>query len=183
MWRAGYDVVFPAAWPGRGMPGWPWRGRRRPTGVEVEHLRTGEFPLTHAVKAENLAVQALSGRRQAALAPQHDDLLAGRGDYPRIQPPERGGGLQPVPVRGPALAAAGQPTDGAAVGKRRRPAELDIWHAGPGQGRVITLLDRGEHGHYRIDARCASGQHLSPSARLHLPCRGRRRKPSLWQAC
>jgi len=115
---------------GRG-PGWdnpagPGEEAADRRGVEVEHLRAGELPLTHAVKAENLTVEAVPSRRQAALPPQHDHLLAGRRNHPRLEPPEIGGGLQPVPVRGPALAAPAQSPDAAAIGKGRRPAELDI---------------------------------------------------------
>src|SRR5215472_14138998 len=86
-----------------------------------------------------------------------------------MEAPEVGGGLQPVPVGGPTFAASGPSSDAAAVGERRRPAELDIGLACADQGGVITLLDRGEHGHDDIDVRCAGGLHLSPSARLRLP--------------
>jgi hypothetical protein len=50
------------------------------------------------VEAEHLAVDAVSGGRQPALPPQHDDFVPGCGHHPRIKPPLGISGLQRVRI-------------------------------------------------------------------------------------
>src|SRR5262249_47933253 len=66
-------------------------------GVEVEHLRAGELPVPDLVEAQCFHVEPLAVRSQAPLVPEHDDLLVGRRDDPRVHPPFVLGWLQPVP--------------------------------------------------------------------------------------
>ena len=63
-------------------------------GVEVEHLRAGELPIPHPVKAQRLHVEPLAVRSEAPLVPEHHDLLVGRGDDPRVHPPFAPGRLE-----------------------------------------------------------------------------------------
>ena len=66
-------------------------------GVEVEHLGPGELPVLYPVEAQRFHIEPLAVRVQAALVPEHDDLLVGRGDDPRVHAPFGPGWLQGVP--------------------------------------------------------------------------------------
>ena len=68
--------------------------------------------------------------RPAGLVPEHDDLLVGPGDHPRVHDPFVPGWLQGAPdlvEAGPVAGLQGHlPVAAPAVGRGRRLAELDL---------------------------------------------------------
>src|SRR5215469_8510234 len=168
--------------PNLGSPPWPSSGLPEEAedggGVEVEHLRAGELPVPHRVQAQRFHVEPLTARSQAALVPEHDNLLAGRRDDPRVHAPFVPGWLQGVPdlVEAGAVAGlqgGGGPVDGSAVGQGRRPVELDLGVVELSETAFVTLLDCGERRHHDVGA-CWPGHVISSLVWAARPWRGHR---------